>query len=81
MGLRRYLFRNLLALDILGNTICGGDLEPISDSLARHEREGNRAACWFCEVISSLFRERDHCQRSAERTRERYRKALVADTE
>jgi hypothetical protein len=81
MGLRRYAFRNLLALDILGNTICGGDLEPISDSLARHEREGNKVACWVCGVISSLFRERDHCQRSSERTRERYRKALAADPE
>ena len=81
MGLRRYVFRNLLALDILGNTICGGDLEPISDSLARHEREGNKTACRLCKIISRLFREDDHCQRSSERTRERYRKALVADAE
>ncbi len=76
MGVRRYLFRNLLALDILGNTALGGDLEPISDSLARHEREGNKAACWVCKVISVVFREDDHCQNSAERTLERYRREL-----
>lgn len=76
MGLRRYLFRIALATDIWCNAALGGELEPMSDSLARHEREGNKAACWLCKALSFVFREANHCQQSAKRTLERYRAVL-----
>jgi hypothetical protein len=47
-----YFARFLLALDILANTILGGDVETMSSRMGREIREGKRCAvctgvCWL----------------------------------
>lgn len=78
LKVKRYLIRNVIALDQLANAILGGDpKETISDSLYRHQREGSKAARKFCAWLSKVLREPDHCRKSHERKLALYREAIA----
>lgn len=62
----RYFWNLLIALDQLGNTICGGDPdETISSRTGKYARKGRGwFPCHLCKILN-LF-QKDHCIQSIE---------------
>lgn len=63
-----YLIRVLVALDQLGNTLCGGNEdETISSRVGRNAMQGKKWALIAEKVINALFWfQPDHCRRNIE---------------
>lgn len=64
--MKHYILNLLVAIDQLGNAICGGDPdETISSRLAKLNRRGNKVGVVGCKILDKF--EKGHCERVIER--------------
>jgi hypothetical protein len=65
IAMKSYIFRILIALDQLGNTIMNGDPdETISSRLAKLNRKGNKVGVIGCKILDKF--QEGHCEKSIE---------------
>jgi hypothetical protein len=63
--MKLYIWRILISLDQLGNTLLGGDPdETISSRLAKLNRKGNKVGVIGCKVLDVF--DQGHCERVIE---------------
>lgn len=57
--MKAYALRVLTALDILLNTLLGGNVETVCAGCARRKRKVDR---WFCRLLDLL--DKNHCEKA-----------------
>jgi hypothetical protein len=63
--MKHYILNLLVAIDQLGNAVCGGDPdETISSRLAKLNRRGNKVGVIGCKILDKL--DKGHCERVIE---------------